>query len=260
MEQLGLRLASPPTAGIDPCAVADGLARLVKLANAVEGEEDQLPDLVISDLSIGSVQCSVRPAVGQEVAGSQRMRVVWQGAQQLRASVGIPTGWTEEAVREFLELSKLTRFRGVKGAALTTGKSEPIVLDDAIRQHAERSLRSASESLATVRGIIVRYFNDGGRREVGIREASSRRSLRVLFPPAMDHDLKLALLDDLPISVRGVLKRNSEGQKLALVAEHLTVLSASAREPSRARDMLGALGKDWTGELDSVEWARSQRG
>jgi hypothetical protein len=44
------------------------------------------------------------------------------------------------------------------------------------------------------------------------------------------------------------------------VAEHLTVLSASAREPSRARDMLGALGKDWTGELDSVEWARSQRG
>lgn len=261
MEQLGLHLAGPPTAGIDPRAVADGLAGLVKLANAVEGEEEDRPppDWVISDLSIGSVKCSVKPAVGQEVAGEQRLRVVWQGAEQLRASVGIPTGWTEQAVQLFLELTKLTRFQGVKGAALTTGKSETIVLDDAIQQHAERSLQGASESLATVRGAIVRYFNDGGRREVGIREVSSRRSLRIFFLPDMDHDLKVALLDDLLISVRGVLKRNSQGQKLALVAEHLTVLPASARQPPRARDMLGALGRDWTGGLDSVEWARSQR-
>jgi hypothetical protein len=262
MEQLGLHLAGPPTDGIDPRAVADGLAGLVKLANAVEGEEEDRPppNWVICDLSIGSVKCSVKPAIGQEVAGNQRLRVVWQGAQQLRASVGIPIGWTEQAVQVFLELTKLTRFQGVKGAALTTGKSESIILDDAVRQHAERSLQGVAESLATVRGTIVRYFNDGGRREVGIREAPSRRSLRILFSPNMDHDLKVALLDDLPISVRGVLKRNSEGQKLALVAEHLTVLPASAQPPSQVRDMLGVLGKDWTGDLDSVEWARSQRG
>jgi len=162
-------------------------------------------------------------------------------------------------VQVFLDLTKLTRFRGVKGTALTTGKNETIVLDDAIQEHAVRSLQGVSESLATVRGTIVRYINDGGRREVGIREVPSRRSLRILFPPDLDHDFKAALLDDLPISVRGVLKRNSEGQKLALMAEQLTVLPAP-RQPSRARDMLGVLGKDWTGDLDSVEWARSQRG
>ena len=260
MEQLGLHLDSPPAAGIDPQALVDGLDALVKLANSVEGDEQRLPDWEISELSLGSVKCSVRPATGRETVGNRRMRVVWDGAQQLRTTAGIPTGWTEHAVRAFLDLTKVTRRRGVEGAALTAREGELLVLDDRIRQHAERSLQSASEVLTTVRGVIVRYVNDGARREVGIREAPSGSSLRVTFPPAMDHDFKVALLEDSLISVRGVLKRNSEGQKVSLAAEVLTVIPGAVRKSLKARDVAGVLGKDWTGDLSSVEWVRSQRG
>lgn len=260
MEQIGLHLDGHPAAGIDPHALVDGLAGLVKLANAVEGNEDRPPDWVMSELSLGSVKCAVRPAPGQETAGDRRMRLVWRGAQQLRTGAGIPTGWTEHAVRAFLDLAKLTRCSGVDSAALTASKDESLTLDESVKLHAERSLQSTSEVLTTVRGTIVRYLNDGARREVGIRELPSGRPLRVIFPLAMAHDLKVALLDDLPISVRGVLKKNGEGQRLSLTAEGLTVLPGTKQPTFRVRDMSGTLGKDWTSGLNSVDWVRSQRG
>lgn len=258
-QQLGLHLDGLP-GGIDPQALVDGLTALVKLANAVEDDEGQPSDWVMSDLHLGSVRCSIRPAAGQEAAGTRRIRVIWQGAQELRMRVGIPTGWNEHAVRVFLGLTKVNGCRGVESAVLSVGENASIILDDTIRQHAEHSLQGAAESLATVRGVIVRYVNDEGRREVRIRETSGGRSLRILFSSAMDHDVKIALLNDRQISVRGVLRRNGEGQKLALVAEHLIVLPASAQPPPRACDMVGVLGKDWTGDRDSVQWVRSQRG
>ena len=261
MEQLGLHIASPPAGEIDPEAVANGLAGLVKLANAVDVEDDdQPPAWALSNLSMGSADCAVRPATGQEVSGTRRMRIVWQGVQQFKTREGIPPCWNEQAVRVLLDLTALTSRRGVEGAALTMSDADPITLDETIRHHAESSIRGAAVSLATVRGTIVRWLNDTGKREVGIREAGTRRAVRVLFPPSMDRELRVALYDDLPVSIQGVLKRNSEGQKVSLVAEQIVVLPASAKQAPRARDMMGVLGKDWTGDMDSVEWARSQRG
>jgi len=260
VDELRLHLDGPAL-GIDARALRDGLASLLKLVTSVEdGAENSAPEVwVLSDLSIASVDCAVTAVPGFEVGGRARFETVWSGAQQLAASPGIPDGWAYQTVQAVLELVDLAKFRGVEGAQLSRNGDPSIHLDAGLKANAERSLSSARESLGEVRGAIVRYVNDGKRREVSVRDASmGQRSIRVTFSNELDRDILIALTTHSRVSIWGTLRRNAEGQKLSLSAEGLKILESVDLDET-VESMAGALGRDWTGELNSVDWARRQR-
>lgn len=261
MDELRLHLDGPALS-IDARALRDGLDSLLRLLTSAEddGATESAPEVwVLSGLSLGSVDCAVTAVSGREAVGRARFETIWSGAQQLASLPGIPRGWADQTVQAVVELADLERFRGVQGAQLSRNGDTPIRLDAGLKANAERSLSSALESLGEVRGAIVRYVNDGKRRELSVRDESmGYRSIKVTFPDDLDRDILPALATHTRVSIWGMLRRNAEGQKLSLSAEGLKLLEGRDLSGT-VESMAGILGRDWTGELNSVDSVRRQR-
>jgi hypothetical protein len=261
MEQLRLHLDGAAGA-IDARAVRDAIADLLKLTCSLDDEEDEpvAPTWVVSELSIGSARCGVRPAPGEQELGSRQILTVLAGARELARTVGIPRGWTEETVETLANLAQLRHYYGVDEAYLLgDDPADRILLGDEVLHNSRTSLRGSARSLATIRGNIVRYVSDGSRHEISVREGVDHRPVRVTFPPGLDDAVLAALTRKESVVVTGMLKRNSKGQKLSLRAETLRGLPTEPRARASTQDMVGALGADWTGGLSSTEWVRGQR-
>lgn len=260
MDELHLHLDGPAD-GIDARALREGLDNLLTLINSVADAVDEpSPDLwLLADLSLSSVSCAVMPPPSLEARGRVRLDTVWTGLEHLARSSGIPESWSERTVRALVGLVDLSKFEGVDGGYLGGDGDRRIQLDARLRENAESSLGVARESLGEVQGQIVRYVNDGKKKELGIRDMSAGRSIKVSFPNHLDDKILEALRSHSTVTIWGTLRRNSQGQKISLFAEGLDILEIP-RPPETVETVTGALGRDWTGGLSSVDWARRQRG
>jgi len=260
MEKLRLHLEAPEH-GIDARALREGIDKLLILINSVTDAGDEpAPDRwLLADLSLGSVDCAVMPPPSLEARGRVRLNTVWAGLEHLTQLSGIPAGWSEQTVRALVGLVDLRKFEGVDGGYLGRNGDQRIQLDTRLRENAENSLGVAHESLGEVQGEIVRYVNDGKNREVGVRDISAGRPIKVSFPNHLDDKILKALRSHSTVTIWGTLRRNSQGQKISLSAEGLNILEIP-RPPETVETMAGALGRDWTGGLSSVDWVRIQRG
>jgi len=250
-----------PARGSDARALREGLDSMLTLINSViDAEDEPTPRLwLLAELSLSSVNCAVIPPPEFEAGGRVRLDNVWAGLEHLARSLGIPPGWSEQAVWALVGLVDLRKFEGVDGGYLGRDGDRRIRLDTRLRENAEGSVGAARESLGEVQGQIIRYVNDGKKKEVGVRDISAGRSIKVSFPDHLDDKILEALRSHSTVTIWGTLRRNSQGQKISLSAEDVNILEVP-RPGETVEAITGALGRDWTGGLSSVDWVRRQRG
>lgn len=236
---------------IDVRALQRCLSGLIDLLKAKVSDE-----WVITELEAASATISIRP-LDQELDTERAFAEITDGMISLRRIAGVPDSWNTEMVSSLLELAAPGELSGVEGIQLRCGDREATRVDDReLRDNARKSLEIGHLSIGSVRGTVDRFLSRDGRREFGLKDEATGKSVKVTFTQTLEGKVVEAIRHE--VIAWGDLRRDSTGRKLSLRLDDLEVVEPVG-EPSRIRDMVGVLGDDWKDSHNSADWVRGQR-
>ncbi|MCF3137654.1 hypothetical protein LRQ04_00155 [Paenarthrobacter sp. AR 02] len=211
---------------------------------------------LISDLKVSSALVKLRPAMPSDVDWEGAFQEILAGLHHLESESSTPSSWGNTMVEALLQAGGLGKFAGVEGVELTLGTDAPIRIDGEIVANASRALKPPNTSLGSVAGKIDRYISRSGKKNFGLVDEATGKSVSVTFSASMEPRVVEAI--NKQILAWGLLRRDHTGRKVSLSLEDFELVE-SARGPVSLDDIVGVLGQDWTDGRSSVDWVREQR-
>ena len=175
---------------------------------------------VVDRLELGSAVIAISNPAAPGV-----VTLIDNGIRALREAAELPQLWNLRMVSAVRRMARLAGQRGVESVSLKAHDVER-ELDARIAIQADAALMTKEESLASVRGRLDMWSGRRGTPQVGMT-LDDGGSLQVQY----DHSLAaevMALLDH-EVDARGVVERNSAGQRLRLKLEGLEAAPGKPR-------------------------------
>lgn len=212
---------------------------------------------LISDLRVSSALLEVRPAEREDLDWDSTFQELTEGLHHLNATSSTPANWGDAMLEALVQTAGLGKFAGVEGVELTIGAGSPIRLDGEIVANASRALTAPNRSIGSVTGKIDRYLSRSGKKNFGLVDENTGKSVKVSFSSLMEARVVEAI--GKQVLAWGELRRDHTGRKVSLSLEDFEVVERVRRSVS-VDEIVGVLGREWTNGLSSVEWVKEQRG
>lgn len=209
---------------------------------------------LISDLKVSSALVEVRP--DEDLDWHAVFAEITDGLRHLETTSSTPADWGDSMLEAVVQAGGLSKFAGVEGVELTVGAGEPIRLDGEVVANASRALKAPNKSLGSVAGKIDRYLSRSGKKNFGLVDESTGKSVKVSFSAQMEARVLEAI--GKQVLAWGELRRDHSGRKVSLSLEDFEIVQTTQR-PVSVDELAGLLGAEWTNGLSSVEWVRKQR-
>lgn len=236
---------------IDVRALHRSLGGLINLLSAKASSE-----WLITELKAASATISVKSA-NPEIDFKAVFDEITEGLKELREHAVTPPEWTGPMIESLLDMGGPGDLAGVEGIELTCGNRPAVRIDDGeILENARKALEFRHVSLGSVHGTIDRFLSRDGRNEFGMIDEVTGKSVRVTFRKPLESKVIQAI--QRKVIAWGELRRDSSGRKISMKLEDLQIVE-SPESSTGIRQMIGALGSDWTGSKSSVDWVRGQR-
>ncbi|MFM9272821.1 hypothetical protein [Pseudarthrobacter sp. NKDBFgelt] len=247
--EVRLKILGAPNS-IDVRALHRSLGGLIDL---LHGATDS--HWLIADMKVSSALVEVRP--DEDLDWRAVFAEITEGLRHLETISSTPASWGDAMLEAVVQAGGLSKFAGVEGVELTVGAAgEPIRLDGEIVANASRALKAPNKSLGSVAGKIDRYLSRSGRKNFGLVDESTGKSVKVTFSSHMEARVVEAI--GKQVLAWGELRRDHTGRKVSLSLEDFETVETVSR-PVSVDEIAGLLGTDWTNGIGSVEWVRKQR-
>lgn len=209
----------------------------------------------VSTLATGSLRIGLTASRSADSADPQDVvDTVLSGLVTLRQASTIPHGYTLPMMGHAQQLAGLKGKGGITDISISAGATV-VKIDEELARNAAEAVSGKAVSIGSVQGILDKV-NFRNIREFGLIDERTGASMRVTFGSELDDAVKQAI--DTPVVVTGTLYRNATGQKVTMRARSIAALTKQPPRP--VEQLVGILGDDWTGGLDSVDFIRVQRG
>ncbi|MEV0285691.1 MULTISPECIES: hypothetical protein [unclassified Kribbella] len=251
MDELQLSLEGPRGEMAASCFLTAAQAMLKLL----DGASREKVAWQVSTLAEGSLRIGlVASRSGDSGDPEQAVDTVLRGLATLHESSTIPHGFTLPMMSYAQQLAGVRGKGGITEISVSVGATL-VKIDEVLARNAEEAVASKVVSIGSVQGILDKV-NFRKVREFGLIDERTGAAMRVTFGPELDEAVKQSI--DTPVVVTGTLSRNATGQKVTMRAR--TIASLAKQPPRPVEQLVGILGDDWTGGLDSVDFIRAQRG
>lgn len=210
---------------------------------------------IVSDLGLASITTAARPAQDNDIDVDVEFARIVKGLSDLAQAPVAPTGWTDEMLAGVAALGDVTEASGVEGVELTFGQRRPFLVDANTCRNARRALENGPVAIGAVTGRVDRFYSRGNRHELGLVDEATNDTVTMRYASAMEQDVRSLI--GQRVTAWGLIRRTPGGKKREMRMEDYHI--AAPRSDLRVDDVVGILGKDWTGGVSSVDWVRGQR-
>lgn len=235
---------------------ATTLLRLVERAAKLGTRGSHEPTFVVEGLSLGSISMQLGTGLGSTDAEPRGIQNINDGIGLLANRSDIPEGWSREMLRDLRIICEMNQLPGATGVVISGSGLSEIKVSDNVLRNVIRVLAPPRDSMGSIVGVVTEWKGVRSGDQLTIRDESSGEDLIVEVPLELGVDTGSAIRKR--VLVRGQMTRSDTGRKIRLIASSLEI--KETRKKMSIRDIAGALGSDWTGGLDVVEWQRIQRG
>lgn len=249
-EDIKLKILGAPSS-IDARALHRSLGGLLDLLSGATSAH-----WVIADLKVGSAEVDLKPAADAELNVDEVFREIVAGLVHLEHESSTPADWGDAMMEALVDIGSVTKFPGVEGVEISCGGHGIVRLDSEVVKNAARALSTPHRSLGSVKGTIDRYISRSGRKNFGLLDESTGKSVKVTFPSNMESRVVESIGKE--VLAWGELRRDQRGRKVSLRLDDFELVERS-EGPVSTQQIVGILGVDWTGGLGSVNWVRGQR-
>lgn len=239
--------------------VAEALAALTALARLLAEWEDDSPRWRPVEVAISSLALVVEPASSDPSILERAKRESMQlraGLQSFSERAVIPHDWSDTKARLLRKAgAHMNASAGITGLTLIVDESPAIHITPVMLDNAIAAVRIRTESYGSARGKLDIVNLRGRRPKINLLDESTGDDVRCVVP----NDLVDHVTSHIGriVEVEGLLHRDSEGRKVSIDVTDMQLVERPLPVP--VSQLVGILGPDWTGGLDSVEWVRRQR-
>lgn len=255
MATVSLRVEGDPS----QMDVAEALAALTAMARLLAEWEDDSPRWRPVDVAISSLALIVEPASSDPaiVARARReSQLLGAGLQSLTEHATLPTGWSDTKARLLRKAgAHMNATAGITGLTVSVDQAPAIRITPVMLDNAIAAVRIRSESYGSARGKLDIVNLRGRRPKINLLDERTGDDVRCVMPD--DLVPRATSYIGQVVEVEGLLHRDSEGRKVSIDVTDMQQVERPLPVP--VAQLVGVLGTDWTGGLDSVEWVRRQR-
>jgi hypothetical protein len=210
------------------------------------------------DLTVGSLILEAAPSTDDETIAQNSVQHANHRMDLINAlTEGRPeaSALSREDIGRIVRVGKkIGAATGITGVSLSVDTQVKAQVTTATITHGEAITEGQYESYGSVSGTLD-LISSRGEKHIEI-STEDDGPVRCDVPGSL-WSLALTLMDQ-QVDVEGVLMRNAYGQRTRISAMKLKA-SDPTRLPIPVDELVGILGSDWTGGMDSVEWVRQQR-
>lgn len=255
MDSIELRVEGDPA----QMNVSGALTSLGAMARLITEWESDSPRWRPVQAHVNSLAITMAPISSDlnvlERAYAQASAVM-DGLQSLARSAQIPLGWSAKKVRLLRKAGKpMDATSGISGLTVNIPGQMPVSITPLILEHAIEAVRVRSVSYGSAIGKLDIVNLRARKPRIQLLDQATGADVKCEFPADLLEE-GLSRVGQV-VAVEGLLSRNSEGEKVSIEVTSIREVERPLQPP--IHQLVGILGGEWTGDMDSVEWVRQQR-
>jgi hypothetical protein len=239
--------------------VSEALASLTAMARLLSEWEPDSPIWRPRHASISSLALTVAPAspdAGIIERAYSEARRVGDGLRYLAKHASIPAGWSPRKARLLRKAgAHMQAGSGITGLSITIDPAEPIYITPVMLENANAAVKVRLLSYGSAVGKLDIVNLRSRKPKIQLLDQQTGDDVKCEFSPEL-LDQAMSLVGKV-VAVEGLLKRDTEARKVSIEVTGLSQVERQIQPP--ISELIGILGPDWTGGVDSVEWIRQQR-